>query len=351
MRLRISLITCLLVIALLLPACAVDAAGSDSGLQKYEAEFINLFDTLTRIVGYAESKAVFEAEVSQIKADLEVYHQLYDIYHSYPGVVNLKDVNDHAGQGPIQVDEKIIALLQNAKAAYALTGGQVNIALGSVLKIWHDYREAGVNDPDSASLPPLADLQAANRHTRIEDLVIDEANQTVTLKDPEMRLDVGAVAKGYATEQVALAAISRGADHLLLSVGGNVRAIGYRNTADEYWRVGIEKPDATADDYLAIVKVKDLSVVTSGIYERYYVVDGKRYHHIIDPVTLFPENRYLSVTIITHDSGLADILSTALFNLSLEEGSKLIESIGQTEALWCLPDGTLKESSGFAAYR
>jgi FAD:protein FMN transferase len=351
MRLKTILLSAILALVLVLPACSVGAASQNSDLNKYEAEFIGLFDTLTRIIGYAPSKEMFEAEVTQIKADLEVYHQLYDIYHTYPGLVNIKDINDHAGQGPMQVDPKIIALLKYSREAYALTGGKVNIALGSVLKIWHDYREAGISDPASAALPPLADLQAANRHTRIEDLLIDEANSTVTLNDPDMLLDVGAVAKGYATEQVALAAMNRGADHLLLSVGGNVRAIGYRNNSNENWRVGIEKPDDTADGYLAIVSGHDLSVVTSGVYERYYIVDNKRYHHIIDPDTLFPENRYQSVSIITHDSGLADVLSTALFNMSVEDGSRLIASIGQTEALWCLPDGTLQESPGFAAYR
>ena len=166
-----------------------------------------------------------------------------------------------------------------------------------------------------------------------------------------MLLDVGAIAKGYATEQVTLAAISRGADHLLLSVGGNVRAIGYRNDLNEPWRVGIENPDDTVEDYLSILKIKDMSVVTSGTYERYYEVDGRRYHHIIDPVTLYPEDRYLSVSIVTHDSGLADILSTALYNMSLEDGLELIESIDQTDALWCMPDGSLQKSSGFADYQ
>ena len=166
-----------------------------------------------------------------------------------------------------------------------------------------------------------------------------------------MLLDVGAIAKGYATEQVALAAVGRGEDHLLLSVGGNVRAIGYRNDKKEPWRAGIENPDDSAENYLAILNINDKSVVTSGIYERYYEVEGKQYHHIIDPETLFPENRYLSVSVVTHDSGLADVLSTALFNMSIEDGLELIESIGQTEALWCLPDGSLRESSGFAGFR
>lgn len=350
MRVKSILISFLLIAALLLSACSSITLPSETGLKKYEAEFLGLFDTLTSIVGYAENQESFEAEVQKIKADLEVYHQLYDIYNSYPGITNLKDINDRAGQGPVQVDVKIIELLKYCRQAYELTGGQVNVAMGSVLKIWHDYREEGVNDPDAARVPALQILQEASKHTGFSDMIIDEVNQTIELKDPDMLLDVGAVAKGYATEQVTQAAIKRGADHMLLSVGGNVRAIGFRNENAEPWRVGIENPDDEIEEYLTIVKVSDLSVVTSGVYERYYEVDGQSYHHIIDPVTLFPENRYLSVSIVTHDSGLADVLSTALFNMSLEEGRQLIESLGQTEALWCMPDGSLQESSGFAKY-
>jgi FAD:protein FMN transferase len=338
-----------LVLVVFLPACST-APTTVAGPQKYEAEFLELFDTLTTLVGYADSKVAFEAEAAAVKADLLVYHQLYDIYHSYPGITNMKDLNDKAGQGPVKVDQKIIDLLKFGQYAYTLSGGQVNIAFGAVLRIWHDYREAGLADPANAQVPDLADLQKASQHTAITDMVIDEVNQTVELKDPGMRLDVGAIAKGYATEMAARAAMARGVKHLLMSVGGNVRAIGYRNDTNEVWRVGIENPEKADSDYLSIVSIHDLSVVTSGVYERYYEVNGKRYHHVIDPDTLFPENNYLSVTILTEDSGLADALSTALFNMSYEEGLALIESLGNTEALWCYPDGSLKESPGFSQY-
>ena len=159
MKFRVLLISVLLILNLLLPACNGTASTSEPGLKKYEAEFLNLFDTLTQIVGYAQSRETFEAEVQQIKDDLESYHQLYDIYNNYPGLVNLKDINDQAGQGPITVDAKIIDLLRYSRMAYDLTSGKVNIAMGSVLKIWHDYREEGINDPETARVPPLEALR------------------------------------------------------------------------------------------------------------------------------------------------------------------------------------------------
>lgn len=342
---KVLIVALIFLLLLAVPAC------KPADPVKYDAEFIGLFDTLTQIVGYSDNRESFEAEVQRIKDDFEIYHQLYDIYNSYPGIINIKDINDSAGQGPVEVDQKIIDLLLYSIETYELTGGKINIAMGSVLKIWHDHRTAGLADPDSARVPSIEALQTANRHTSLSDLVVDPANRTVEIKDPLMSLDVGAIAKGYATEQIALAAAKRGTRHLLMSVGGNVRAIGYRNEKGEYWRAGIENPTEESDEFLAILNIHDLSVVTSGSYERYYEVDGRRYHHIIDADTLFPEDDFLSVTVVTSDSGLADVLSTALFCMGFDEGLALVERLDQTEALWCFPDGTLIESSGFSALK
>ena len=173
---------------------------------RYEAEFIGLFDTLTQIVGYAESRADFEEQIRYIKNDLEMYHQLFDIYNSYPGLTNLKDVNDKAGQGPVPVDRKIIDLLLFSLEMHEKTQGRVNVAMGSVLKIWHNHRTAALADPATAQVPEPAILKEADRHTNIADLIVDPRNNTVALRDPAMSLDVGAIAKGYAVEQAAQAA-------------------------------------------------------------------------------------------------------------------------------------------------
>lgn len=348
MKRLLALLALFLALTLALPACGPkpDAPGE---LQRFHAEFIGLFDTLTQVIGYAESKALFESQVQALKDDLEYYHQIYDIYKSYPGLTNLRDVNLAAGQGPVKVDQAIIDLLLFARAKSAQSGNRVNIALGAVLSLWHDAREQGRMNPAEARLPDMTALEAASRHVDMEDLLIDPEEKTVQILDPSLRLDVGAVAKGYAVEQAALAAQARGVDHLLISVGGNVRAIGKRGDGSP-WRVGIDNPDPDKEDYLAVLSLDGLSLVTSGVSERYFEVQGKRYHHIIDPDSLFPEDRYLSVSIVCPDSGLADLLSTALFNLDLDAGKALIESLEATEALWCLPDGSLVRSSGFASF-
>ncbi|HWP79793.1 MAG TPA: FAD:protein FMN transferase [Candidatus Acidoferrum sp.] len=318
----------------------------------YQAHFLSLFDTVTTIVGFADSKEEFSELAGQIQQKLEEYHQLYDIYNDYEGVNNLKTVNDNAGIAPVAVDGRIIDLLRFSMEQYEATGGAVNVAFGPVLALWHDYREAGLEDPGAAALPPMELLTQALAHTDIEDVIVDEEASTVYLSDPSMRLDVGAVAKGYAVEQVARYFEDEGVQHLLLSVGGNVRAIGGKledKTEKEIpWEIGIQNPDkSSSESELLSLLITGRSVVSSGIYGRYYTVDGVQYHHIIDPATLMPSAYFAQVTIVCPDSGLADALSTAVFNMPLDEGLAYIESLPDVEALWVMKDGTLAHSSGF----
>ncbi|NLJ96852.1 MAG: FAD:protein FMN transferase [Clostridiales bacterium] len=317
-------------------------------LNKYEGSFLFLFDTVTQIVGYAESEEAFREFTDFIHDELETYHRLYDKYNSYEGINNIKTINDKAGKEPIKVDQKIIELLKFSIDAYEQTGGAINISMGSVLEIWHDYREQGIDDPLNSTLPPMELLEEANAHTNFDSLIIDEANSTVFIQDSNMRLDVGAIAKGYATEQVVKSAIEKGYTDFLLSVGGNVRTVGGKGKDKAPWNVGIQNPDVTSSQYsLYTLALIDLSLVSSGNYERYYTVEGKTYHHIIDPNTLMPSEYFTSVSVICEDSGLADVLSTALFNMPYEEGLELIESLDGTEALWVFSDASMKYSEGF----
>jgi len=249
----------------------------------------------------------------------------------------------------VKVDQRIIDLLVKSREIYDLTGGKTNVAMGAVLEIWHKYREEGIDDPLNAKLPPMEDLREAAKHSNIDDMVIDAEASTVYLKDPLMSLDVGAVAKGYATERVARSIEASGRTNVLLSIGGNVRAIGAKPDGSP-WSVAIQNPDLEAkQESLFNLNVVNLSVVTSGSYQRYYIVDGVKYHHIIDPVTLMPTTGLLGVTVVMADSGLADGLSTALFCMPLEQGRALIESLDGAEACWVLTDGTVEMTDGFRA--
>ena len=318
---------------------------------KYSAYAFDYFDTATVITGYAESQEAFDSIANEALALLGEYHQLYNIYLRYDGVTNLCTVNElkDGKHNTVTVDQKIIDMLLFAREMYDKTGGMTNVAMGSVLKLWHDYRTLGMDDPSDASLPPMDKLTEASQHVDITNMVIDEQNRTVTLTDPKMRLDVGAVAKGYATEQVARWLEAQGVSGWLLNVGGNVRAVG-KKPDGSLWMAGLENPDEDAKDYLAYLQLESEALVTSGSYQRYYIVDGKSYHHIIHPDTLMPSEGYLSVSVICPDSGMGDALSTALFCMPLEDGKALVESMEGVEALWLTTDGVQTTTSGWHKY-
>ena len=327
----------LLCLALLLTGCTVQPAEPE--FKQYTATFLNLFDTVTTIVGRAENEADFQAQAQAIHDDLLIYHRLFDIYEEYDGIANLKTINDHAGVSPVQVDGVIIDLLKDCREYADATEGAVNAAMGAVLALWHDARSAGIDDPANAYLPDAEALNAAAQHCDFDDVIIDEAAATVYLADPDMRLDVGAIAKGWAVQRAA----ENAPEGLLISVGGNVCATGPK-AENTPWVIGVQDPDS--QDYLHTIYLERGSVVTSGDYQRGYSVDGAYYHHIIDPDTLFPAKLWRAVTVVCEDSGLADALSTALFILPMEDGLSLLERF-HAHALWVDAGGKILYSPGF----
>ena len=351
---KIRMAVVLLVVAVIVCFFAYkQSAGNLSATSEmtcYNATFLNVFDTRTEIVGYAPDEEEFTAQVELLKEKLIYYNNLYDIYNDYEGINNIKTINDNAGVAPVIVDEQIVNLLKYSKDMYELTDGQVNIAMGSVLSIWHDYREHGIADPDNAKLPPMEELMNALVHTDISHVIINEEMSTVYLEDPEMSLDVGGIGKGYAVQKVADYAREIGMENVLISVGGNVCALGEKIDGSK-WRLGIQNPDMSSEtEYCQKVELKDKCVVTSGNYQRYYVVDGKRYCHIIDPDTLMPADYFASVSIITDDSGMADALSTAVYNMPLGEGLDFVNNMDGVEAMWILGDGSIRYSDHFEVY-
>lgn len=341
----------ILTILALLPLASACGNGSSGETQRYQAEFLDLFDTMTQIVAYTDDEDLFSRQAKFVYDNMEVYHQLFDIYNDYEGINNLKTVNDHAGKEPVAVDPKIIEMLEFSKEIYRITDGKVNVAFGSVLYIWHEYRDAGAANPERAKLPPMEELEAARLHTNIDKVLIDKEAGTVYLSDPEMRLDVGAIAKGFATEEVAdLLEEKWPGISILLSVGGNVKAIGMKDAGEGPvpWGVGVTDPNNETQSLMTL-RISGQSMVTSGDYQRYYEVDGVRYHHIIDPATMFPAMHCRSVTILAEDSGFADGLSTAAFILPVPEAMALIESKG-AEAVFVMEDGSLVYTDGFRNY-
>ncbi len=318
--------------------------------EQFNVQYLDYFDTVSSITIYAKSEDEFNRYKEVIEEELVRYHKLFDIYHDYDGVTNVKTINDHAGKSPVVVDPELMELLKFAVAECSETNGRINIAMGSVLSIWHEYRENGRSDPGGRRVPDDMELEPASRHMDIGQLQLDETRCTAYLTDEGMSLDVGGVAKGFATHKLCVRLREMGVTSAILSIGGNVETIGLRGDGNR-WRVGIQNPDISSPQtYLHVAELQDQALVTSGVYQRYYEVDGVRYHHIIHPETLRPWDRYLSVSILCRDGGIADALSTAVFNMELEEGQAFIESKKDVEAMWILPDGKEIYSSGFRKF-
>lgn len=327
------------IIPLLLVLVLLSGCG-EKEKQVYQTVFLDVFDTVTTLRGYEESEQAFQQRAEQVHQALQEYHDLFDIYNDYPG--GLKQVNDNAGLSPVRVDRVVLDLLKDCRDYYELTHGRVNVAMGSVLYLWHEAREAGLNDPEHAALPEMEKLKEAAKHSSFDTVLIDEQAGTVFLSDPSQRLDVGAVAKGWTAQRVSQLL----PEGYMLNVGGNVCTRGVKPGGGK-WNIAVQSPNA-GEDNLCVVSLAGQSLVTSGDYQRSYTVDGKRYHHIIDPDTLMPSEYWRSVSILCDDSGLADCLSTALFLLPLEEGKALAEQYN-VEVMWVDADMNITQTPGFTA--
>ena len=334
------------VVALTLSLCA--CSGKAAKAEPQGKSYFSYFDTVSFVYSYAgDSAEQFNDRSAEVSGILGEYHRLFDIYHEYSGVNNLCTVNRLAGGEAVKVDKKLIDFMLYARELCEATNGEMDVTMGTVLSLWHDCREAASNDPASAKVPTLEELEAAAEHTGFGLLEIDAENCTLRLTDPEASLDVGALGKGYATERAAEYLESVGAERYVLNIGGNIRIIGTKPDGSG-WNTGIRDPQDPDGSFAVSLDLSDTACVTSGTYERYYMVDGEKYHHIIDKDTLYPADYFESLTVVTKDSGLADALSTALFCMSYEDGLALAEKLG-VDVLWIFPDRGIRYTSGLEA--
>ena len=331
-------------LALILIVC-ISTTSTASTLNRYETFFLDVFDTFTQVIVYTEKEETAKEIQQFIHNELLKYHKLYNIYETYEGIANIKTINDQAGISPVVVDKEIINLLDFVINLNEKYNTNVNIAMGSVLSLWHYSRSFANDNPEKASLPSMNKLQEANKYTNIANIIINKDDNSVYLKEKNMSLDVGAVAKGYAVEQIAKSLNLDDDTSVLLSVGGNVRAIGEKENG---FVIGVQNPNLTAENQsITRVILQENSFVSSGDYQRFFTVDGKNYHHIIDPTSLMPATHVSSVSVITKDSGLADYLSTVLFILPIDEGLNLVNKIPDTHVLWITSEGTMIRSQDF----
>jgi len=323
---------------LLLSACT-------DNYERYSTIYAGRFDTNITFIAYAQSQLTFSAASAAAYAIIELDSKLFDIYNDHEGINNLKTINDNAGIQPVAVDDVLLDLLEFAVEVYELTDGVVNVAMGPVLKIWHEYREQ-----NNGTLPSLDILRENAALMNINDMAIDRQNSTVFLTQTGMSLDVGAIAKGFTARRALEAAKAAGITSALINMGGDVAAFGKPMDGRNRWAIGIQDPFLVEGQRFIMdtVYVNGMALASSGNYERFFIVDGVNYSHIIDPETLFPAMRFAQATVLYQDAALAEALSTALFILPLSQGQKLLEKVG-AEGMWVTLDGTIETTAGYDA--
>ncbi len=251
----------------------------------------------------------------------------------------IEEINQNAGKNWVGVDDELLNILQQVNKYYKLTAGVLDVTVAPLIDLWGFSTE-------KPQLPTEFKIGQALDLIDYNDLLIDYKKKRVKLKRRGMKLDLGAVAKGYIVDRIVGYLKKAGVEHAIINAGGNVAVIGTKPDGKD-WVIGIKNPDfATkgADEFIKVVEVNDKSVVTSGDYERYFIQDGKKYHHILNPYTGYPARKVRSVTIITNSSLVGDILSTAIFILGDKKGRELINELEDVEGMIVRSDGSMWRS-------
>lgn len=290
------------------------------------------FDTIVTLTGYGkDADSVLEEALLLCSR----YESLFSRTIEGSDIWNI----NHAKGQPVEVQEETAYLLTQAVEFAKMTEGKIDPTVTPLSELWNF-----TGDPPGP-VPQASQIEAILPHVSYETIRIEGA--AVRLEDPNARVDLGFIAKGYIADQLKALFEERGLSHALINLGGNVLAVGTKPDGSSF-RTGIQKPFGERSELVRIIGLNDMSLVSSGSYERYFEADGVLYHHILDPATGYPADTDLSgVTILSDSSMEGDALSTACFILGQKKGQDLIESLPGIEALFVTKDGSLYQTSGF----
>ncbi len=314
-------------------------------------------DIAVTLIAYTKDEATYNDYYDQLEAEFTRLGHLYDKYTRIEGITNLYTINDTAGTGPIEVDQSLIDLFLEAQMWTTDTWNTFDPSIGAVLNIWHAYREEGKllnqNEPvEFGSIPSIEELNAANLCSGWDNIIIDDEANTIEITEACTQVDVGGIGKGFAADIVAEQLKEAGMDIAIINIGdSSILTIGSKPDGSE-WGVGITAPTRPtligANTIDTLYFPADISISTSGDNQNYYVAeDGNYYHHIIDPVTLYPVVTNLhAVTVVTDlKAGDAEALSKAFFILDYDRAMEYYTEI-QTKypdnyfgVLWVYEEG------------
>lgn len=263
-------------------------------------------------------------------------HRLENLMSNTISTSEISRINQNAGIEPVKISTETFEVLSCALEIAKLSDGAFEPTIGNLVELWNI--NAIINDETGSILPQIPSqkqIENALSKTDFTKLILDEKNQTAFLKKSGMKLDVGGIAKGYATDCIVKILQTEKINRALIDLGGNIYAYGYKNPLEKTpWKIGIKNPLNPTGSPIEIIQCENSSIVTSGVYERYFEYEGKIYHHLLSAKTGFPENNdLLSVSIICNNSMLCDALSTACFILGKEKGSDLIKKINEENSI------------------
>ncbi|WP_414839349.1 FAD:protein FMN transferase [Carnobacterium sp. TMP28] len=257
------------------------------------------------------------------------------------GASEVEKINEQAGIGPMEVSDDVYSLLQAAYGYSKDSDGTFDMTIGPLTSLWH----IGFDDAKKPAQPEIESSLASIDYKKV---MLDDEQQTIFLRDKNMRLDLGAIAKGYITDEAVKVLKANEVDTAIVDLGGNIYVLGNSPRAKgAEWNVGIQNPFEVRGEIVGSIPLSDKTIVTSGIYERFIEVDGKKYHHLLDPKTGYPfENSLAGVSIIAEKSIDGDGLSTEVFSKGLEGGLDFINQSKDIEAVFITKDKSIYLSEG-----
>ncbi len=251
----------------------------------------------------------------------------------------LYEINSNAAENPVFVSEDTFYVIKEGIKYAELPGSKFDITIGPLVNLW------GIGT-DRQNVPDLNLIETVLPSIGSEYIILNEENRSIFLQNKNIAVDLGGIAKGYAADLVKDFLIEEGFSKGIINLGGNVLTFGTKSEGKP-WIIGIQNPVDSRGNYIGTLEVKESAVVTSGIYERYFEVEGRRYHHILDPDTGYPvDNDLLSITIVTPLGITADAYSTLVFSAGLIKGMGILESIEEMEGLFITKDKKIYVSSG-----
>ncbi|MER2997895.1 FAD:protein FMN transferase [Pontibacter populi] len=314
---RVSL---LFIVCLLLMQGNVFAQGAPSSAKAHKKVLL-LMGTRFELVAVSENE---QLATKAIDAGVDEIKRIEALISEWQPTSQTSAINRAAGSMPVSVDPELYDLIVRSIKVSKLTSGAFDISFAAAYKLWKF-------DGSMTKMPPPEEVAASVKHIGYERIILDPNNHSVFLKDPEMKIGFGAIGKGYAANRARDVMRKMGIQAGVVNAAGDMITWG-KQPDGQHWYVGIADP-AEKDKVFSWLTASETAIVTSGDYEKFVVIDGKRYGHIIDPRTGYPASGLKSVTIICPDAELADALATATYVLGPEEGLYLINQLKGVECL------------------